>query len=295
MKYYKIEFVNIPRVLLVHSSDMHNAPKDVYDFEGKKPEIEITLMQKGDMQNLYPTGEKKTILPGQMNVRMPWEKFRRIYDKGAQSSHTVIFTGYQTITETDAEEVIRIYQQGLPLKSKIPTVFTLPEIVLSVPPKAEGILRKMSTLFSIGKGGKDLRMFSCLFQVLAELTEASTLQAFQETNTAGMYSHALYSHRAVEYISKHIEERITVADVAAHIGISNEYLCRIFKNETGQTLISYINLVKMETVKEMIGTQYLSLREAGRRVGIENEVHLNRLFKKYFGVTSTEYRKLRQK
>ncbi len=121
------------------------------------------------------------------------------------------------------------------------------------------------------------------------------MQAFKETNTAGMYSNALYSRRAAEYISQHIKEKITLSDVAAFIGISNEYLCRIFKNETGQTLISYINLVKMEAVKEMIGTQYLSLREAGLRVGIENEVHLNRLFKKYFGVTSTEYRRLRQK
>ncbi len=292
MKYYKIEMKGIPRVLLASFTKGWRDTKDVFIFEGNKPEIEITFMQEGDM-HMYFADREKIIRPGEMNVRMPWEKFKRIYDKGPLRSSTMIFTGYQTIQEIDAEEVIQIYQKGLPSKSTVPTVFTLPEIVLQTPMKAEGIMRKMSTLFIFGNGGKDLRMFSCLFQLLAELTETAIMQAFQESNTGGMYSNALYSRRATEYIAQHLKEKITVSDIAAFIGISNEYLCRLFKNETGQTLISYINRVKIETVKELISTHYISLREAGMQVGIENEVHLNRLFKKYVGMTSTEYKQFR--
>lgn len=293
IRYYKIELFQIPKVLLSHSFHSFIAEKDVFVFDGIKPEIEITFMQCGTMQKHYPDNSKKEILSGQMNVRMPWEKFTRIYDAGKNHSHTMIFTGYNHIEEVDANEVIQIYQNGLPPKNTIPTSFTLPEVILQTPAKAEAIMRKMSTLFIYGNGGKDLRMFSCLFQLLAELTEISVMQAFQEKNTNGTYSNALYSRRVTEYISQHLSEKITVSDLAALIGISNEYLCRIFKNETGQTLISYINRVKMEAVKELLCTQHLSLKEAGKQVGIENEVYLNRLFKKYIGVTSTEYKQSR--
>ncbi len=295
MKYYKIEFTKIPRVLLVNSFTGRIPSTDVFSFSGKKPEIELTLIGRGIMYNKYLSGASEKILPGQMNVRMPWEQFSRTYYAGEHSSHTMIFTDYQNITQIDADDVKQIYRSGLPPKSTVPTVFCLPEVVLQTPPKAESIFRKMKTLFTFGNGGKDLRMFSCLFQLLAELTDSTILQAFQDSNTAGIYSNALYSRKATEYISQHISDKITVSDVANYIGISNEYLCRIFRNETGHTIISYVNLVKMEAVKEMIITQHLSLREAGAQVGIENEVYLNRLFKKYFGVTSSEYRQLHRK
>ncbi len=295
MKYYKIEMSSIPSVLLVNSINTLFYKKNHFDFEGKKPEIELTFVQKGVLRKRYPSENEKQVAAGQMSIRMPWEKFTHIYDGEGHHSHNIIFTGYQNITNTDANDVIRIYQAGLSSKTAVPTVFTLPEIVYQMPPKAEGIWRKMGTLFTFGNGGKDLRMLSCLFQLLAELTEVATLQAFKETRAAGMYSNALYSRRAAEYISQHLKEKITVSDIASSLGISNEYMCRIFKSETGQTLISYINMVKMETVRELISTQHLSLREAGKCVGIENEVYLYRLFKKYIGFTSMEYRKLRQK
>jgi|GEM_PF-1609657 len=296
MYYYKIQFSSLPRVLLAVSTFSSYA-MDSFEHKGKKPAIELTyLMRNSTLKKVYKNGREVTVETGQTNVRIPFEVFTQYHTyTESHQIFTMIFTGYDTITRTTADEVVRTYRSNLSAKTSTPLVFYLPEIVLQTPPKVEGLMRKMSSLYTLGPVEKDLRMISCLLQLLSEMSAATTQQAFQEKNQNNLYSNALYSKRAIAYISEHISERITVTDLAEAVGISNEYLSRLFKKETGQTLVSYINMMKLETIKELMDTQYFSLKEAGRRVGIENEAYLNRLFKNYTGITSTEYRKLRHK
>lgn len=296
MRFYKIQLSSLPRVLLAVNTFSSYA-MDSFVHTGRKPEIELTYLLRNSMlKKVYTNGREITVHPGQTNVRMPFETYTHYHTyKTPHQLFTVIFTGYDSITKITAEEVIRSYRSNLSAKTGTPLVFCLPEIVLHTPPKVEGLMRKMSGLYTVGTVEKDLRMISCLLQLLSEICTAATRQAFQENGQKKPYSNALYSSRAIAYISEHISEKISVTDLAEAVGISNEYLSRIFKTETGQTLVSYINMMKLETIKELMDTQYFSLKEAGRRVGIENEAYLNRLFKNYTGVTSTEYRKLRQK
>ena len=63
---------------------------------------------------------------------------------------------------------------------------------------------------------------------------------------------------------------------------------------TGQTLITYINRVKIERVKELLLiNNAITLKEAGENVGIEDENYLSRIFKQYTGLSVREFRMLR--
>lgn len=293
MNYYKVEFERIPRVLLAARSICYHNEYH-YEFLGDKEEIEVTYLKNSGMKKIYGAEDERFVYASQTNVRLPFECYRSSATNPLHEHYTMIFTGYSNITEIDSAEVVRLYRSGLPPKTVMPMAVLLPSEIVSTPPKIEGLIMKMIELFSFGSNSKDLKMISCLFHLLAEITEYATSQAFKELNKSGLYSYALYSNKVMKYISAHINEKITVNDLACHVGVTNEHLSRIFKNETGQTLISYINMVKLENIKELINTKNVTLKEAGLRFGIENECYLNRIFKKYTGLTSTEYKKLHE-
>jgi len=102
----------------------------------------------------------------------------------------------------------------------------------------------------------------------------------------------LYISQAVQFVETHYRENFALADISEYVGLSSSYLSRIFKQQTGRSLIDYLAKHRIEKSVELLkeGTRY-SLKEIGGMVGF-TEVHsFIRCFKKYEGVTPGEYRK----
>ena len=53
-------------------------------------------------------------------------------------------------------------------------------------------------------------------------------------------------NRAISYIFEHIEEDITVDDVARHCAYSKSHLTRMFKEDTDEALYQFIKRVRLE-------------------------------------------------
>ncbi len=292
MPYYKVAFNAMPRVLRAITRKGSGTQTASYSFNGKE-EIEISCLRNTNWTKKYVDGHSEFVPSGHTNIRMPFESFTYFAEGLPNLEYsTMIFTNYSDISIIDAEEVIQLYQGGLPPKTVLPMVFILPVKMPLILPKAESILLKMCELFYNGGFSSHLKMVSCLLQFLAEFTEYSVAQAFRDMNHSSSYSTTLYSGRVMKFVSDHLQTKITLADLAKHIGVSCEYLSRVFKAETGKTLVSYINSVKIEYIKDLISERGMSLRDAGYMAGFENEYYLNRLFKSYTGLTSSEYKKL---
>lgn len=55
-----------------------------------------------------------------------------------------------------------------------------------------------------------------------------------------------YINRAIDYILEHINEKITVDDIADHCNFSKYYFSRLFRMEMGESVYEFIKRVKME-------------------------------------------------
>lgn len=53
-------------------------------------------------------------------------------------------------------------------------------------------------------------------------------------------------NQAIDYILQHIEENISLEDVAEHCHFSKYYFCRLFKAQTGESIYSFIRRVRLE-------------------------------------------------
>lgn len=96
--------------------------------------------------------------------------------------------------------------------------------------------------------------------------------------------------KAVTYIKEHYKEDTNLADIAQHIGLSENYLSNLFKKETGENIIRYINKYRIERSKELILDTNLKVYEIGEMVGYRNTTYFSTMFKKITDMTIQEFK-----
>lgn len=99
---------------------------------------------------------------------------------------------------------------------------------------------------------------------------------------------ALYTERAKRFISKHITEPLTQKEIAEHLNISPGYLCTVFKETEGMTLMKYINIQKLSRIKTLMEKENVPLYKAASIYGFGDPNYASRLHKKLFGYNITD-------
>lgn len=99
-----------------------------------------------------------------------------------------------------------------------------------------------------------------------------------------------YCNRAKTFVSENIHRRLTVGEVAAAVGISKNYLTNIFSASEGLPLVEYINRRKLSYMLELIRRYGYTLAQAGEQVGLGDVNYISRIFRRYYGMSFSEYR-----
>src|ERR1044072_1077658 len=94
------------------------------------------------------------------------------------------------------------------------------------------------------------------------------------------------------FIEANGDRQLSLHEIAQSINVSPWHLCRLFKTATGTSVNQYILGLRMQKAKELLETTCLRVKETMNRVGIRDESHFGRTFKKLFGVSPTQYRAL---
>lgn len=98
--------------------------------------------------------------------------------------------------------------------------------------------------------------------------------------------------RVQQYIQAHVEERISLNEIACLFGISPNYLSQIFKRYSDSGFSEYIQQSKINRAKELLAEGKLKVYEIAEMLGFENAFYFSRVFKKVTGVTPKEYMQL---
>jgi AraC-like DNA-binding protein/mannose-6-phosphate isomerase-like protein (cupin superfamily) len=94
-----------------------------------------------------------------------------------------------------------------------------------------------------------------------------------------------------EYIHEHYDEPITINSAADLLGLHPGYFCRVFKQETGKTFVSYLNGYRISQAKRKLLQKRTNITEIMFEIGFSNYGYFNRVFKQYAGCSPTEYRR----
>lgn len=92
------------------------------------------------------------------------------------------------------------------------------------------------------------------------------------------------------YVLQHISRRITTEDLARHLNLSRTYLCKRFKEETGQSIADFITVLRVDEAKRLLAVSRKSLGEIAENLGFSSQSHFQNIFKKQVGATPNEFR-----
>jgi two-component system response regulator YesN len=104
-------------------------------------------------------------------------------------------------------------------------------------------------------------------------------------------------HRIQEILEKietDISQKLVIGDLAASVNLSASHLQHLFKEEAQISIIKYINDLRLHKARELLETTHLRIKEIRIKVGATNEAHFLEDFKRKFGSTPSNYRKVFQ-
>jgi len=95
----------------------------------------------------------------------------------------------------------------------------------------------------------------------------------------------------IHYIHVHLHEPVTLEDVAEHAKLSPCYVSRLFKAETGMSIVDYIQKERVGAAKHMLIYSDFTLAAISQYLCFSTQSYFIKIFKKYEGVTPAQYRK----
>ncbi len=287
MEYIKLSFSGLPEVLFSHK---HEAFAYDYYFGDTEPFLEITYLDKGDLFGQFSNGaiyhtKEKTLSTG-------WLKPHHVSSHGMFHRHFTIAVGGQCNTQILSRKEAVAFLETATHPEDIFTAL-LPRQITDSKISNQGRSLLESIIFERNLPNfNQLKVHTLLFTLLNLMTTYSfdTLLSEHQQHFSDEY----YCRKAIEFINTNRAVKVTVSQIASELEISCGYLCRVFKANTGYTLIEYINTIKINTIKEILSNRNASLSELCDIVGIADSKYLCRLFKKHTSMTISDFRRLQQ-
>jgi YesN/AraC family two-component response regulator len=92
------------------------------------------------------------------------------------------------------------------------------------------------------------------------------------------------------FIQTHLDEAISLREVAEAVGYSPGYLTQVVRQETGQPVTQWIAGIRMAKAKRLLTETALPIAEIARAVGIDDAGYFARQFRKHVGVAPGAWR-----
>jgi AraC family transcriptional regulator len=149
-----------------------------------------------------------------------------------------------------------------------------------------------------------------LQQVTSSLFEAlrgGAPELYAETVAGFLMAHVLLRHpgsvppkaesparhrlqRVDEFMREHLDKPLSLEAIAREAGLSRFHTLRLFKSAFGETPVKRLARLRMERAKVCLATSDEPVTEIAFRCGYENPAHFASAFRRWSGVSPTEYR-----
>lgn len=91
--------------------------------------------------------------------------------------------------------------------------------------------------------------------------------------------------KAIDYMYNHFQENISLEDISAALHHNKHYLCHIFKEVTGRTVLTHLNFIRCDHARSLLASGKYSVTESAYASGFSNLPHFSQTYKSLFNHT----------
>lgn len=159
-------------------------------------------------------------------------------------------------------------------------------------PQLNALLAILFAEYGSRQPGHDALAASLMGAVLSFVGRQLAAQPLAGRQVGPSYA-ASVVQRLLAYIRRHIAEpsRLRVDDLASAFAYSPSHLSELFRQETGESLRQYIVRYRLWLAETQLKLSTLTISQIADELGFVDVCHLNKLFKKRYQLTPTEYRR----
>lgn len=163
-----------------------------------------------------------------------------------------------------------------------------PILTLREPEAAIGILKEMIALDNTADS-KDLQLMAGLYRLLAMVIESR--QGKKNDQDSQNSTKTRYLKAALAYIETNYSRRMTMEDMANHIGISRKYLAKLFTQAYEMPPQTYLLTYRMERAKILLTETSLNVGEISYSIGYQDPFVFSKAFKHYTGLAPSHFKR----
>lgn len=97
--------------------------------------------------------------------------------------------------------------------------------------------------------------------------------------------------KAAVFIDDNCTHSISIDEIAEAVNVSKYYLCRIFKEVMGITMVQFINFRRCKKACRMLERADISISDVAEACGFDNMSYFSKIYKKYMNILPSEHRK----
>lgn len=95
---------------------------------------------------------------------------------------------------------------------------------------------------------------------------------------------------AQKFIRDNFSKNINLQTIADHIHVNSSYLSRLYKKETGESIVDALNKYRIDIAKKLLKDSSNKVFEVASAVGIEDPAYFTHVFTKYIGMSPKEFK-----
>lgn len=95
----------------------------------------------------------------------------------------------------------------------------------------------------------------------------------------------------MQYIQKNYMNKLSLETIAESVCLSPSYAGKIFKKDTGMPIMTYVLKTRIEKAKNLLTNPHYQIEEIADNVGFFDASYFTKVFKKFEGITPTQFRK----
>lgn len=254
----------------------------------------IKRLQKGDMASKTLEGIKHIKILPQLSVVQALEGSYDIKLGDSESVNTG--EGGFFIAPSDIQQTIvhhvnqksgRMYARWIYIDALINDTTSFDTLYRFPLTTDENTSRRLNECFDILFDNRGLlEDYAACYKVLSVLSQIGTDKKVN-------FKKPVYF--AVELIEKEYSSDLNVSALAKAAGTSQSNLYVLFRKEFGISPIAYLNRFRLSVAAQMLSETDLSISDVGAKTGIDDPLYFSKLFKKTYGVSPRDYRKMQNK
>lgn len=120
---------------------------------------------------------------------------------------------------------------------------------------------------------------------MEKLVDPKLLETAQQENR-----YSLQVRDGIRYLDEHLQEPLSMRDVADYLHMNASYFSVLFKEQTGLTFSEYLTRRRIQRAKELLASTRLSIAEIAEEVGYQTSKYFVKVFRMLESVSPGQYR-----